>query len=124
MDSAIKGLSEFIKSLGRIDRRELKSWLVLIMQHVYKWKIQPERRSTSWVYTINNARWELIGLREGEPSLTDDVVQSFWEECQRRAYESALTEMGDRNAKRTARNHTPNLTWQEVFDDEYWIDPA
>jgi len=39
------GIEEIIEALARADRRALESYLIRLMQHSIKWRVQPERRS-------------------------------------------------------------------------------
>ena len=41
---AMHGLEELIGALARADKWALESHLIHVMQHVIKWKMQPERR--------------------------------------------------------------------------------
>ena len=41
-------IAEEIESMGRSDRRELKSRLVVLAMHLLKWRHQPGARSRSW----------------------------------------------------------------------------
>jgi hypothetical protein len=62
--------------------------------------------------SIVNARKHILILREDVPSITDLVIQSFWDNSFLAAQRSAEQEMDCVSA-------VQNLTWQEVFDDEY-----
>jgi hypothetical protein len=59
---AMHGLGEFIDALARADKRALESHLIRVVQHVITWKMQPERRSRSWMWTIRNGRKEIRKL--------------------------------------------------------------
>ncbi len=41
-------IAEEIESMGRSDRRELQSRLVVLTMHLLKWRFQPSARSRSW----------------------------------------------------------------------------
>ena len=45
-------IAEEIESMGRSDRRELRSLLVVLVMHLLKWRHQPGARSRSWSATI------------------------------------------------------------------------
>jgi uncharacterized damage-inducible protein DinB len=45
----IENIAEEIESLGRSDRRELKSRLTVLLMHLLKWHCQPEQRNNSWL---------------------------------------------------------------------------
>ena len=60
---------EEIESLGRSDRRELKSRLEVLLQHLLKWQYQPNLRSGSWQNTIDEQRNRITDLLQESPSL-------------------------------------------------------
>ena len=47
-----ENLSEFLTAMARSDRRELRTRLRVLMMHILKCEMQPERISRSWVLTI------------------------------------------------------------------------
>ena len=116
-DDAMQGIEELIDALARADRRALRSHLIRLMQHVLKWRLQPERRSRRWAAAIHNARSEIAGLREDTPSLTRHVIENIWESCLQAAINVAEGEMDMPVPPMT-------LTWEDVFDTAYVIDPA
>jgi Domain of unknown function DUF29 len=110
---AMHGLEELIDALARADKRALESYLIRVMQHVIKWKMQPERRSRSWIRTIRNGRKEIRKLQQDTPRLTDQFIrEQLWDDCLDSAIGEAEGDM-DCNLPPLA------LTWQEVFEDEY-----
>ena len=115
MHEAVLGLEELIDALSRADQRALDHHLIRLMQHIIKWQAQPERRSRSWVATINNAREAIRELQEDTPSLTDERVRQRWTACLRKAYREAEGEMN--------RDIPPiELSWQEVFEAPFTIE--
>lgn len=116
-DNAMQGIEELIDALARADRRALRSHLIRLMQHVFKWRLQPERRSRSWAATIHNARSDIAGLRDDTPSLTRHIIEDIWESCLQAAKNEAEGEMD-------MPIPPMMLTWGDVFDTEYVIDPA
>src|SRR5712691_7693936 len=72
VESAITGLEEFIEALSRSDARAIESYLTRLMQHIIKWKLQPERRTPSWVSTIRYTRRQIRKLQKENPRFTDD----------------------------------------------------
>lgn len=49
-------IAEEIESMGRSDRRELQSRLVVLTMHLLKWRFQPTARSSGWLGTIREQR--------------------------------------------------------------------
>jgi hypothetical protein len=69
----IKHVAEEIESMGKRERRELISRLIVLIAHLLKWKFQEARRSKSWMLTIKNQRIELKDLLEENPSLKKEL---------------------------------------------------
>ena len=113
-EEAALGIEELIEALSRSDQRALRSQLIRLMEHILKWKTQPERRSQSWTATIENARVEIEELVELEPSLKPSVPKLL-PELFDKARRLAEKEMN----KRTTLGE---LSWQEVFEDEYSLE--
>ena len=113
-DEAIEGLQVLSESMSLSSQREMRSHLTNLMAHVIKWKTQPNRRSTSWIRSINNARVEIGEIREAVPSITEETIECYWEKCFAHAIKDAETEMQQ-------DSDVVRLSWQEVFDDEYVI---
>jgi hypothetical protein len=107
------GLEELIDALARADKRALESHLTRVMQPVIQWKMQPERRSRSWIRTIRNGRKEIRKLQQDTPSLTDQLIrEQLGDDCLDSAIGEAEGDMGCDLLPLA-------LTWQEVFEDEY-----
>lgn len=62
-------LAEVIESVGASERRELRRRLARLLQHLLKWRYQPELRSRSWSTTIRAHRDELAAILDDSPSL-------------------------------------------------------
>lgn len=62
-------IAEEIETLGRNEKRELRSRLSVLFLHLLKWRHQPGRRGRSWELSIANARDELAELLADSPSL-------------------------------------------------------
>lgn len=62
-------LAEEIETLGRNEKRELRSRLSVLFLHLLKWRHQPARRSRSWELSIVNARNDLAEHLADSPSL-------------------------------------------------------
>jgi hypothetical protein len=115
MQEAILGLEELIDALSPADQRALEHHLIRLMQHVIKWKVQPEQRSRSWVGTIYNAREAIRELQEDTPSLTDHRIHHRWDTCLRKARREAEGEI-DRDISLIG------FSWEEVFEAKYTLE--
>jgi hypothetical protein len=117
-EEAMDGLDELYENMSNADKRALESQLVRLMIHILKWRYQPDKRSTSWVRTIVNARREIQKLQKYMPSLNVQFIENSWQESFEGATEEAKAEM---NLSRKDKFEPAPLTWQEVFEDEYLL---
>ena len=65
----ITNLVEEIETMGRSEKRELQSRLMVLLVHLLKWKYQPVRRGRSWQLTIEEQRGNCFDVLEDSPSL-------------------------------------------------------
>lgn len=86
-------LIEEIESMGRSEKRELKSRLIVLLMHLLKWHYQPEKRSESWRSTITEQRICIEGLLEDSPSLKP-LLSELLEDCYQKARLKASDETG------------------------------
>jgi Tfp pilus assembly pilus retraction ATPase PilT len=114
IQNSTTGIEELIDALSRSDKRALRSQLTRLMMHIIKWQIQPERRSRSWLATIENARIEIEEILEEEPHLKPQLPQ-LWDKCQNAANRLAKQETG-------IKHSSIKLTKEEVFKTEYSLD--
>jgi hypothetical protein len=66
-EADVEHLAEEIEDLGERDKREVISRLIVLLMHLLKWSIQPERRytesgSSSWLATIREQRRQLTAV--------------------------------------------------------------
>jgi uncharacterized protein DUF29 len=87
-------LADEVDSLGKRDRREGGSRMVIILTHMLKTKYQPEMETPSWRNTIREHRDELTGVLADSPSLRvqlDDLLPSLYKRaCRKAAAETGL----------------------------------
>jgi Domain of unknown function DUF29 len=89
----IPNLVEEIESMGRSEKRELKSRLIVLLMHLLKWEYQPEKRSQSWRSTITEQRICIEALLEDSPSLQPLILELF-DDCYGKACQKAAEETG------------------------------
>jgi hypothetical protein len=90
-----ENLAEEIESMGRRDRRELKSRLRVILLHLLKWQAQPKLRGGGWRKTLLTQRVEIRDLLQQSPSLRREVPGLI-----RDAYPDAVKEAMDETGLR------------------------
>lgn len=73
-------LAEELEGLSRSEARELRSRYIVLLVHLMKWIVQPERRSKSWQASIVEQRRRLAlhlrenpGLSSREPEIFDEA---------------------------------------------------
>lgn len=89
----IENLIEELETLGRSEKKALRSYLRLIVMHLLKWQFQPENRSKSWQITIRNNRFEIEEALQDSPSLKPQLAE-FLTQCYPRAVMEASEETG------------------------------
>jgi len=62
-------LAEEIEGVVASEKREVRSRLALIIQHLLKWQYQPALRSRSWETTLHVQRRDLLAVLTDSPSL-------------------------------------------------------
>jgi len=78
----VDNLIEEIESMGRSERRSLKSSLSILLMHLIKWKHQPDYRGRSWEANIQEQRIQVRDILKDSPSLKygiTDTVHDAWE---------------------------------------------
>jgi hypothetical protein len=88
-----ENIAEEIESLGRSDRRELKSRLTALLMHLLKWYYQPEQRSNSWRATITEQRIRILDFLSESPSLVS-YLKGEVDRCYNNAKALAAAETG------------------------------
>lgn len=84
----LPNLLEEIDGLTRRDKRALKSHLRVLLTHLLKWQYQPQKRTTSWRSSIDNARLEIADILDDSPSLRNflsDVFTSCYQVARKQA---------------------------------------
>ncbi len=113
--AAMTGIEELIDALSRSEKRALKSQLIRLIMHIIKWQTQPEKRTSSWIASIQDAREEIMDIQEETPSLNDTVIRTLWDKCFTIARRDAEAEMN-------RKTQLQSLSWKEVFDDAYELE--
>ena len=60
----LANLAEYLSDMARRDRREVESWLVVLLTQLLKWTHQPEHRSRTWRAIVVEQRQELNRLAD------------------------------------------------------------
>ena len=111
-----ENLAEEVESLGRSDKRAVGSALKVVLEHLLKWRFQPEKRSSSWSGSIDEHRDRISRILEDSPSLTMLPGQILDQEY-RRARRKALRD------SRLPPERLPTVCpfeVGEVLDSDFW----
>lgn len=73
-------LIEEIESMGKSDRRALKSYFIRLVEHILKvrdWKRERENNLNKWRNEISNFRLEIELILEDSPSLNNFLKENY-----------------------------------------------
>ncbi len=112
----IDHIAEEIESMGRSEKRELVSRLIVLLAHLLKWRYQPASRGPSWEVTIQHQRHALARHFVDNPSLKPKVPESI-EDAYRDARGSAYAETG--LPKETFPAVCP-WPFEQIMDEDFW----
>ncbi len=87
----IEHIAEEVEDMGKSERHELENRLRVLLAHLLKWQLQPERRGRSWRATIRVQRGELLRLLRHLPSLRRYLGDTL-PETYRLAIDQAISE--------------------------------
>lgn len=72
-----ENVAEEIESLGREQFNRLESALRVLMMHMLKWDHQPDRRSRSWVLSIEAQRVRIERVLDVNPGLKPRIPEAI-----------------------------------------------
>ncbi|MEB3310842.1 MAG: DUF29 domain-containing protein [Snowella sp.] len=111
-----ENLIEEIQSMGNSDKREAFSRLKVLLMHLLKWKYQPQKRTASWLNTIDEQREQLELILKDSPSLKP-YFHAILSECYQKAIRAAVNET---NLPRKIFPIECPFTPEEILDDNYF----
>jgi hypothetical protein len=82
-------LIEEVEDLGKSERSAIASQMERIMVHLLKWQYQPQRRSDSWLDSMNDGRSQIRRKLEDSPSLRSYPLEILDKEYTRARREAA-----------------------------------
>jgi len=116
----VQHLAEEIEDMGKREQRALENRLRVLLIHLLKWLLQPDRRSSSWRATLAVQRLEIADLLEQMPSLRNLLARRL-----EKVYEKAVL----RTVALTGlpEDHFPKqcpFTLHEVLDRSFFPENA
>jgi hypothetical protein len=114
----VEHIAEEIEDMGKRDRRELESRLIVLVSHLLKWKCQSQKRSHSWRTTATNQRIKLQVLFRDSPSLKASLSRSIEE-----VYPDAVRRaMSETELPASAFPESCPFTPEQLLDPDYLPD--
>jgi len=112
----IEHIAEEIESMGRSEKRELVSRLIVLLLHLLKWEYQPELRGASWRSSIRVQRISIESHMQDNPSLKAVLPAAIAE-----AYRVAKIEAEDQTSlpESTFPAACP-WTFGQMADEDFW----
>jgi Domain of unknown function DUF29 len=121
-----ENLAEEIESLGRSDRRELRSQITRILRHLLKLEASPAAEPRAgWRSTIREARSEIEGVLEDSPSLRREAEAMISKQI-RAAADLAADDLGQHGEPTEAirtRLEGEEYTEEQVLGDWFPEEP-
>jgi Domain of unknown function DUF29 len=114
-----ENVADEVESLAKTERRELRNRLEVLLEHLLKWQLRPQRRGRSWRATIVVQRAKLAQHLAESPGLKSSLPEIL-----AHAYKVAHLNL----VNRYLRNSDPQppsvcpWTFEHVMDEEFWPD--
>jgi hypothetical protein len=112
----VENIAEELESMGKSERRELISRLVVLFMHLLKWEHQPKLRSRSWSGTIVEQRTQIELLLKDSPSLRREIDPKIED-----AYRIAVKRMEKETG--ISKKDLPDIcpySLDQAMDDDFW----
>ncbi len=112
----LENLIDEIGDLGKRERDRLLSSIRLILHHLLKWEYQPEKRSRSWIQTIQRERVNVQDYLEETPSLVRTINTVGIEKVYKTARRHAAIETDP-----SLKIFPPNCPykWAQILDEGF-----
>ena len=117
----LDNLIEELESMGRSERRAIKSLLIRLLEHLLKlkyWDVERERNEGHWKGEIRTFRREINERLKDSPSLKPYILEIF-DEC----YKEARAEASDRSKLPLDRFPTlPIGSLEQILEQDWFPD--
>jgi hypothetical protein len=114
----IEHLADEIEDVGKSEKRELANRCAVLLAHLLKGVVQPEKRSNSWRATIRDQRRRIALAIKEAPSLKSVMRDPDWrEDMWLDAREQARKETGIANEDIP---ETPPWAMEQACDPDFW----
>lgn len=108
-------IAEELETLGRAEKRELRSRLTVLLIHLLKWRYHPRRQGRSWKLTIQEQRLEVQEVLRDNPSLKTRLPEVLED-----AYRLAVIGAARQTRKDGDFPNACPWTLEEVLNEGFW----
>ena len=112
----LDNLIEEIEAMTRSDKREIFNRLKVLITHLLKCQYQPQKKTNSWIKTINEQRDQIELVLADSPSLRPYLTSKLGE-IYKKAKRDAVTET--KLTPETFPTDCP-FTEEQILDSEYF----
>ena len=112
----LENLIEEIEAMTRSDKREIFNRLKVLITHLLKCQYQPQKKTNSWIKTINEQRDQIELVLADSPSLRPYLTSKLGE-IYKKAKRDAVTET--KLTPETFPTDCP-FTEEQILDSEYF----
>src|SRR5713101_2369166 len=114
-----ENLADEVEGLAKTERRELRSRLKVLLEHLMKWQFQPQRRTRSWRATVAVQRVEILEHLDENPGLKRSLPDVLAQ-----AYNAARVDVTTRLLRSTDPQPPDSCPWtfEQVMDEQFWPD--
>ncbi len=114
----IEHLADEIEDVGKAESRELASRMAVLLGHLLKWALQPDRQGTSWRLTIAEQRDALRMRLKKTPSLKAEMRTA---EFSADAWLDGWT-LAQKEAGQDVFPRHRSWSFDQILNDDFWPD--
>lgn len=114
----VEHIADEIEAVGKGEKHALASHFSVLLAHLLKWQLQPQRRGKSWARSIKEQRRVVRLYLRGAPSLRAVLADADWLEL---VWAHAVA----RAARKTGLHDFPDDNpWpvEQIMHDDFWPD--
>jgi hypothetical protein len=115
LDVDRESLAEELEAMAARERRELGSYLELLLKHLLKWQFQTNRRGMSWRNSVKVARRGIEDVLEDSPSLKPSISELI-DKAYTRAHTDAADDTRRNEVKPSKRVREVRIAMRERSD--------
>jgi len=115
----IEHIADEIEDVGKSEQRALASRMAVLLAHLLKWQLQPERRGASWEITVRNQRKAITLHLKQVPSLKAKLDDAEWWDV---VWGDAISQAANETGLGDFPESCP-WTFDQVMNPDFWPAP-